>query len=103
MSVRGTSIGILSASAFAALLAFTGGSHVQAQQGASQPDLRVEGDYVRNDVEGSGSFDGLAAQFPKAELLPGVQPMGRGRGPAPAAGPGGAPGPAPAARGEYRA
>lgn len=100
MSVRRTSLHLAGATAFAALLAAHGGLH--AQQAPAQPNLSVEGDWVRTDPEGSGSFDGLGAQFPKADLLPEVAARmggaggrgGGGRGAAPAGAPGapGAPG-----------
>jgi hypothetical protein len=90
MSVRRMCMRISGASALAVMLAASG-PRVVAQAAAQQPDLRVEGDWVRTDPEGSGSFDGLGAQFPKAELLPGVQ-MAGGGGRGGRGGPGGAPG-----------
>src|SRR6478609_10255755 len=54
---------------------------------------RLEGDWVRIDPDGAGSFDGLGASIPPARLLPGVSAGagrgGRGRGGAPAAQPSG--------------
>jgi hypothetical protein len=43
----------------------------QQQPAASVPDL--EGGWVRVDVDGSGSFGGLAAKFPRAVLTPAAQ------------------------------
>ena len=40
---------------------------------------RLEGDWVRIDPDGAGSFDGLGASIPPAQLLPGVT-AGGGRG-----------------------
>ena len=40
---------------------------------------RLEGDWVRIDPDGAGSFDGLGASIPPAQLLPGVS-AGAGRG-----------------------
>ena len=48
-----------------------------AQSGAAGP--RLEGDWVRIDPDGAGSFGGLAASIPTAQLLPGVT-AGAGRG-----------------------
>src|SRR5262245_46191950 len=46
--------------------------------------VRLEGDWVRIDPDGVGSFDGFAASIPPAQLLPGVAAAGgrggRGRG-----------------------
>lgn len=46
--------------------------HVSGAQAPAPagPNLRIEGDWVRTDPEGSDSFDGLAANYPKAELKP---------------------------------
>jgi hypothetical protein len=53
----------------------------------------LEGDWVRIDPDGAGSFDGLGASIPPAQLLPGVSAGagrgGRGRGGALAAQPSG--------------
>jgi hypothetical protein len=78
----------MSWSRLSALLAMVGtmagAGHAMARQAAppaTAPNLRVEGDWVRTDPEGSGSFDGLAAQFPPAELTPaGVEARGAGGG-----------------------
>jgi hypothetical protein len=43
----------------------------QPQSPAAVPDL--EGGWVRVDVDGSGSFNGLAAKFPRAVLTPAAQ------------------------------
>jgi hypothetical protein len=50
---------------------------VMAQSAA--PNTRVEGDWVRIDPDGAGSFGGLGASIPPAQLLPGVS-AGRGAG-----------------------
>ena len=52
---------------------------------------RLEGDWVRIDPDGAGSFDGLGASIPPAQLLPGVTASG-GRGGRGRGGRGGAPG-----------
>jgi hypothetical protein len=85
--------------------ALWGGWSVGAQTPAPAPtepaaaNRRIEGDWVRLDTEGAGSFGGLNASIPPAQLLPGVT-AGRGagaRGNAGAAGrAGGARGAAPA-------
>lgn len=53
-------------------------------QSAAEPNSRLEGDWVRIDPDGAGSFDGLGASIPPAQLLPGVTAAGgrggRGRG-----------------------
>src|SRR5436190_17126163 len=41
---------------------------------------RLEGDWVRIDPDGAGSFDGLGASVPPARLLPGVSAGRGGRG-----------------------
>jgi hypothetical protein len=51
---------------------------------------RLEGDWVRIDPDGAGSFDGLGASIPPAQLLPGVS-AGAGRGGRGRGGRGGAP------------
>jgi hypothetical protein len=58
-------IGILVSLTLTATLA------AQSQSAASAPDL--EGGWVRVDVDGSGSFNGLAAKFPRAVLTPAAQ------------------------------
>src|SRR5205814_361879 len=40
----------------------------QAASGASAPGHHIEGDWVRLDLQGAGSFGGLGAQIPPAEL-----------------------------------
>src|SRR3954465_11300409 len=52
---------------------------------------RLEGDWVRIDPDGAGSFDGLGASIPPAQLLPGITAIG-GRGGRGRGGRGGAPG-----------
>src|SRR4029453_10973499 len=42
------------------------------------PSARLEGDWVRIDPDGVGSFDGLSGVVPPAQLLPGVAASGRG-------------------------
>ena len=61
---------------------------------AQSAKMRLEGDWVRIDPDGVGSFGGLSAVVPPAQLLPGVSaPGGRGgrggRGAPPPAGSGG--------------
>jgi hypothetical protein len=58
-------VGVLLSLTLAASLA------AQQQPAASVPDL--EGGWVRVDVDGSGSFGGLAARFPRAVLTPTAQ------------------------------
>jgi len=48
-------------------------------QSPAAANLRLEGDWVRIDPDGAGSFDGLGASIPPAQLLPGVS-AGAGRG-----------------------
>jgi hypothetical protein len=71
-------------SVLAMVVTIAGAGHALARQAGTpplSPNLRVEGDWVRTDPEGSGSFDGLAAQFPTAELTPaGVEARGAGGG-----------------------
>ena len=50
------------------------------QSQASGPELSVEGDWVRTDLNGVGSFDGLGNPLPKPELTPAGQAMAAGRG-----------------------
>ena len=57
------------------------GGRLAAQ--AAPPDTRLEGDWVRIDPDGAGSFGGLGASIPPAQLRPGVGGAGRrggGRG-----------------------
>ncbi len=59
--------------------------HISAQTPpTASADLTIEGDWVRTDPEGSSSFDGLAANYPRAELRPDFVASAAGRG-----GPGG--------------
>ena len=46
---------------------------VAAQQQSAAPMPDLEGGWVRIDVDGSGSFNGLAAKFPRAVLTPAAQ------------------------------
>ena len=48
-------------------------------QSPAAVNARLEGDWVRIDPDGAGSFDGLGASIPPAQLLPGVS-AGAGRG-----------------------
>jgi hypothetical protein len=76
---------------FAVCLLSPAASSVRAQAPPAA-SVRLEGDWVRIDPDGAGSFDGLGASVPPAKLLPGVSAGGgrggRGRG----GGRGGAPG-----------
>jgi len=47
---------------------------------APAASTRLEGDWVRIDPDGAGSFDGLGASLPPAKLLPGVSAGRGGRG-----------------------
>ena len=49
-------------------------------QGPAPANTHLEGDWVRIDPDGAGSFDGLGASIPPAQLLPGVTAGGRGGG-----------------------
>jgi hypothetical protein len=75
-------------------------SPLPARAQAPTPDTRLEGDWVRIDPDGAGSFDGLGASIPPAQLLPGVTAGGgrggRGGGPG---GRGGRGGPLPESKG----
>jgi hypothetical protein len=62
----------------AAVVVVPGGSRVAAQTTPQQ--TRLEGDWVRIDPDGAGSFGGLGASIPRAELLPRVEGAGRGGG-----------------------
>src|SRR3954453_1320740 len=82
---EGMSMPVSRLSALLALVASMAlGGHAVARQAPSPsttPSLRIEGDWVRTDPEGSGSFDGLAAQFPPAELTAaGVEARGAAGG-----------------------
>jgi len=46
---------------------------VAAQQQSAAPMPDLEGGWVRIDIDGSGSFNGLAAKFPRAVLTPAAQ------------------------------
>jgi hypothetical protein len=48
------------------------------QQDNSTPNRRLEGDWVRVDLAGSGSFGGLTSKFTPAELLPEAAARGGG-------------------------
>src|SRR5262245_38545709 len=64
---------------FAAVLA----ACISARPVLTQPPAagaRLEGDWVRIDPDGVGSFDGLSGVVPAAQLLPGVTAGGRGDG-----------------------
>jgi len=50
------------------------------QSQASGPELSVEGDWVRTDLNGVGSFDGLGNPLPKPELTPAGRAMASARG-----------------------
>ena len=79
-----------------AIPAARGTARLNAQQAASAAasNQHIEGDWVRLDLAGAGSFGGLGAQIPAAEL------SAEGRAMVPARGArGGANGPAPAAQG----
>jgi len=47
-------------------------------QSPGPSSTRLEGDWVRIDPDGVGSFDGLSGVVPPAQLLPGVAASGRG-------------------------
>lgn len=49
-------------------------------QAPAAASTRLEGDWVRIDPDGAGSFDGLGASVPPARLLPGVSAGRGGRG-----------------------
>jgi hypothetical protein len=63
----------------AALFALLPAHHRLLAQ-ATSPNTRLEGDWVRIDPDGAGSFGGLGASIPPAQLLPGVAAAGRGGG-----------------------
>src|SRR6187399_679407 len=71
------------------LMASAGWPAASPQQSLAS-DRRIEGDWVRVDYEGAGSFGGLNASVPPAQLLPGVSAPGRGGGRGAAGGRGGA-------------
>jgi hypothetical protein len=62
------------------LMAVPVGRSSAAPQQSASPDRRIEGDWVRVDYEGAGSFGGLNATVAPAQLLPGVTMAGRGGG-----------------------
>src|SRR4051812_46511775 len=72
---------------FAAFLLPVAAAPVSRTQSPAAASTRLEGDWVRIDPDGAGSFDGLGASIPAAQLLPGVAAAGgrggRGRGGAP--------------------
>jgi hypothetical protein len=69
-----------------------------AQQAGAPQERRIEGGWVRTDTAGSGSFGGLGASLPQAQLTPEAAARGGARG-AGGAGPNvGRGGPPPAAR-----
>jgi hypothetical protein len=61
---------------FTAFVALLPAMHRVAAQDAAT-DTRLEGDWVRIDPDGAGSFGGLGASIPPAQLVPGA---GGGRG-----------------------
>ena len=76
---------------FAACLLPVAAAPSPAGASAAAASARLEGDWVRIDPDGAGSFDGLGASVPPAKLLPGVT-AGGGRGGRGRGGRGGAPG-----------
>ena len=74
----------------ACLLPVAAAPSPRAQTPAAAASPRLEGDWVRIDPDGAGSFDGLGASIPPAQLLPGVT-AGGGRGGRGRGGRGGAP------------
>jgi hypothetical protein len=71
------------------LLMASAGWPTASPQQSPAPNRRIEGDWVRVDYEGAGSFGGLNATVPPAQLLPGVSAPGRGGGRGGAGGRGG--------------
>lgn len=72
----------VSAAALTASIVLMGMSSAVAQQAAAKPPV-VEGDWVRTDTNGSGSFDGLTKSYKPASLTPEAQAQmagGGGRG-----------------------
>ena len=55
------------------------GGAVRPRASAAIAKPRLEGDWVRIDPDGVGSFDGLSASIPPAQLLPGVTAGGVAR------------------------
>ena len=89
-------VAVSTATLAAAILMIDANSVAFAQQTAGKPPV-VEGDWVRTDTHGSGSFDGLTSSFTPASLTPEAKALvgsgrggrgGGGRG-APGGGPGG--------------
>ena len=76
---------------FAAFLLPVAAAPSLRAQSPAAASARLEGDWVRIDPDGAGSFDGLGASVPPAQLLPGVT-AGAGRGGRGRSGRGGAPG-----------
>jgi hypothetical protein len=56
-----------------AVLSLAVATTLAAQQQSAAPVPDLEGGWVRLDVDGSGSFNGLAAKFPRAVLTPAAQ------------------------------
>src|ERR1051326_419113 len=75
---------------FLASLLTVASAPVSRAQSPAPASSRLEGDWVRIDPDGAGSFDGLGASIPPAQLLPGVGGTG-GRGGRGRGGRGGAP------------
>ncbi len=72
----------MSRAAFTASIVLIGMSSAGAQQTPAKPPV-VEGDWVRTDTNGSGSFDGLTKTYKPASLTPAAQALmanGGGRG-----------------------
>lgn len=75
--------------AFSAVGIRAGDKNAETRQAqTSAPNLSVEGDWVRTDLSGSGSFDGLGGSLPRAQLTAEGTTLvsrggrgGRGRGP----------------------
>ena len=65
---------------FAAVLLACIGARPVHTQPPPAAGARLEGDWVRIDPDGVGSFDGLSRVVPPAQLLPGVTGGGRGDG-----------------------
>lgn len=61
-------------------LALCAGLSLSAQSPSSTPNRKIEGDWVRLDLEASGSFAALNSKVAPAQLLPGVSMPGRGGG-----------------------
>jgi hypothetical protein len=66
---------------FAAILLACISAPAVRTQSPPAAGARLEGDWVRIDPDGVGSFDGLSRVVPAAQLLPGVSGAGRGDGP----------------------